>query len=52
MSSPNRAMRLNKTYKTIVDEQSFVFGRDGGVFGNVHKSVKEGQKTGIKAVKF
>ena len=50
--SPNRAMRLNKTYKTIVDEQSFVFGRDGGVFENVHKSVKEGQKTGIKAIKF
>lgn len=52
MPSPKRAMRLNKTYKTIVDEQSFVFGRDSGVFENVHKSVKEGQKTGIKAVKF
>lgn len=52
MPSPKRAMRLNKTYKTIVDEQSFIFGRDGGVFENVHKSVKEGQKTGIKAVKF
>lgn len=31
MPSPRRALDLNKAYKTIVDEQSYIFGRDATI---------------------
>lgn len=34
MPSPSRAIRLNKAYKTIVDQQSYIFGRDANISPN------------------
>jgi len=51
--SPQRALILNKAYRTIVTEQSFIHGRDATVVPatNVHKSVSLKQSTRIpKAV--
>jgi Tol biopolymer transport system component len=48
--SPERAMQLNKTYKTIVGEQSFVLGRDTivGTNDNIHDFVDfEEEITGV-----
>lgn len=47
--SPARARMLNKAYKVIVDEQSFVLGRDSTVkpAGNVHQSIAIGTETGV-----
>jgi hypothetical protein len=44
---------LNKAYKIIVDEQSYIYGRDAHVkpSTNVHQEVKIDQKTGLEAVK-
>ena len=44
-----RALKLNKAYKVIVDEQSFIYGRDATVkpVKNVHKELKEDESTGI-----
>ena len=41
--SPGRALELNKAYKTIVDEQTFVFGRDATVTPpeNVHADIED-----------
>ncbi len=52
LPSPKRAIQLNKAYKVIVDEQSFVLGRDPHVkpLLNVHKKVKDGQKTQLQKV--
>lgn len=49
MPSPERAMRLNKAYRVIVAEQSFVWGRDATITPalNVHKQVEAGQPTGV-----
>jgi len=51
--SVKRAIKLNKAYKVIVDEQSFIYGRDAHITPtqNVHKEVEVDQKTGLKAVK-
>ena len=45
-----RALKLNKAYKVIVDEQSFIYGRDATVkpVKNVHEKIKDGQSTGVK----
>jgi len=47
--SKARALNLNKGYKVIVEEQSFIYGRDANVkvIKNVYKEIKEGQSTGI-----
>jgi hypothetical protein len=39
--SPERALALNKAYRTIVDDQSFVYGRDAILMPptNVYSSV-------------
>ena len=48
--SQKRALQLNKAYKVIVDEQSFVYGRDATIkpVKNVHKNLKIDQSTGVK----
>jgi len=47
--SQKRALMLNKAYKVIVDEQSFIYGRDATVkpVKNVHKELKADESTGI-----
>ncbi|MEA1892143.1 MAG: hypothetical protein U9N33_05460 [Campylobacterota bacterium] len=52
--SVSRALELNKAYKVIVDEQSFIYGRDTHVkpVKNVHKSVTIGQSTKIIGLKY
>ena len=52
MPSPKRAIMLNKAYKVIVDEQSYVYGREGHIkpLTNVHKEVIQGQKTQLEKV--
>ena len=47
--SKTRAMELNKGYKVMVEEQSYIYGRDANVkaMQNVYKEIKEGQLTGI-----
>ena len=49
--SKKRALKLNKAYKVIVEEQSFIYGREANVESmvNVYSTIKEGQKTEIKA---
>jgi hypothetical protein len=48
--SKKRAMALNKGYKTIVEEQSFIYGRDTHItpMTNVYKEIKKGELTGVK----
>lgn len=52
LPSADRALELNKAYKVIVDEQGFIYGRDAVVTppANVHKTVEDGQVTGVSAV--
>lgn len=52
MPSAGRALKMNKSYKVIVDEQSFDKGRDAVIepLRNVHKEVEVGASTGIKDV--
>lgn len=47
--SPQRALMLNKAYRVIVAEQSFIYGRDANVTPatNVHKQLDEGQSTKV-----
>ena len=47
--SPSRALELNKAYKVIVNEQSFIYGRDATLMPliEVHKELNDEQKTGI-----
>lgn len=47
-----RAMQLNKAYKLIVEEQSFIEGRDATIkpSHNIHKTVKENQTTHLHAI--
>ena len=51
--STKRAIDLNKAYKVIVDEQSYIYGRDAHITPtqNVHEEVEVDQKTGLKAIK-
>jgi hypothetical protein len=52
LPSEQRAMNLNKAYKVIVDEQSYIYGRDAHIkpVVNVHKKVKDGQSTHLEKV--
>ncbi|MEB4591434.1 hypothetical protein VSS37_10625 [Candidatus Thiothrix sp. Deng01] len=52
LPSSGRALQLNKAYKTIVDGQDFIHGREAMVTppGNVHESVERGQETGVSAI--
>jgi hypothetical protein len=52
MPSRERALQLNKAYKVIVDEQSYIYGRDAIIkpLENVRKEVEVGEPTGIKEV--
>jgi len=45
--SQKRALLLNKAYKIIVDEQSFIYGRDAHVkpLSNVYKEVEQNEPT-------
>ncbi|MDQ7042416.1 MAG: hypothetical protein Q9M34_02690, partial [Sulfurimonas sp.] len=47
--SYNRAMQLNKAYKVIVEEQSFIYGRDASIepIDNVFLEIQENQVTNI-----
>ena len=47
--SKDRALALNKAYKVMVEEQSFIYGRDANVkpMKNVFKEIRDGQKTDI-----
>lgn len=47
--SKERALALNKGYKAIVEEQSYIYGRDIHIkpLKHVYKVIKEGQVTGI-----
>ncbi|MCK5355480.1 MAG: hypothetical protein KAJ63_10215, partial [Methyloprofundus sp.] len=49
-ASPERALLLNKAYRVIVQEQSFIKGRDAHIapIENVHQKLKQDQATGIK----
>jgi hypothetical protein len=48
--SKARAVALNKAYKAIVEEQSYIYGKEAVIkpMENVFKKVKEGQLTGVK----
>jgi hypothetical protein len=52
LPSPKRALNLNKAYKVIVDEQSYIYGRDAHIkpVQNVHKSVYDGQMTQLEKI--
>lgn len=52
--SSSRALELNKAYKIIVEEQSYIYGRDAHVkpVTNVHKEVKVGGSTGVTRIEF
>lgn len=48
-ASPQRALLLNKLYRIVVQEQSFVEGRDTVIapVANVHEDVEDEQPTGV-----
>lgn len=50
--SVSRALMLDKAYRVIVEDQSYVYGRDAHVApaDNVHQSVDIDLATGVKAV--
>lgn len=52
LPSAERALELNKAYKVIVDEQSYINGRDAVLEppANIHKTVEDGQATGVSEV--
>ncbi len=53
--SVERALQLDKAYRVIVDEQSFIYGRDAHIapIKKVHRELKEDEKTGVtKPVKY
>jgi len=52
LPSRERALKLNKAYRTIVEDQDFHLGRDATVTPavNVHRSVNEEQPTGITRI--
>jgi hypothetical protein len=47
--SVKRALELNKLYREIVKEQSFIYGRDVTIKPNVHKEILE-EDTGVKDI--
>jgi len=50
--SKQRALELNKGYKCMVQEQSYIYGRDANIkpMANVFKTIKPDQKTLIEKV--
>jgi hypothetical protein len=52
MPSEASAIAHNKAYKAIVDEQSFIYGRDAHIqpMTNVWEIVPENEKTGVQSV--
>jgi hypothetical protein len=48
--STSRAMQLNKAYKVIVDEQSYIYGRDAHIkpVENVYQEIGAEEETGIE----
>ncbi len=50
LPSPERALAMNKAYREIVREQSFIRGRDANVAPatNVHRRVEADQSTGVE----
>lgn len=50
--SKKRALLLNKAYKIIVDEQSYIYGRDAHIkpLVNVHKEVKQDESTHLTSI--
>lgn len=52
LPSQNRAMELNKAYKIIVKEQSYIYGKDATIkpAQNVYQEIKENQSTGLKII--
>ncbi len=49
LPSPERALMLNKAYKVIVDEQSYIYGKDAHIkpVETVWEEVPEGEETGV-----
>jgi hypothetical protein len=54
LPSVQRALELDKAYKVIVEEQSYIYGRDAHVapVTNVHKEVTIDASTQIQALKY
>lgn len=52
LPSVKRAIKLNKAYKVIVNEQSFIYGRDAHIkpAKNVHKNIENGEMTHLQKV--
>ncbi|PHS41313.1 MAG: hypothetical protein COB07_02245 [Sulfurovum sp.] len=50
LPSKARALELNKAYKVLVEEQSYIYGRDANIKAmvNVYRELREGSKTGIE----
>jgi hypothetical protein len=51
--SANRTLELNKAYKVIVEEQSYIYGRDAHIkpLENVHRDVEGGTPTKVVPVR-
>lgn len=49
LPSPERAMQLNKAYRTLVTEQDFIHGREANIepLASVHREITAGQLTEI-----
>jgi hypothetical protein len=49
-----RAIELNKAYRVIVKEESYIYGRDAHIkpVKNVHKTVTQDMPTGLKRVNY
>ncbi|MEA1983430.1 MAG: hypothetical protein U9N39_07790, partial [Campylobacterota bacterium] len=49
LPSAKRALELNKAYRVIVEEQSYIYGRDAHVkpVENVHKELEIGEDTQV-----
>lgn len=51
MPSASRAQQLNKAYKTIVDQQSYIYGRDANITANTNVLLKiEEDQTPLKDI--
>jgi hypothetical protein len=52
--SKQRALQLNKAYKVIVNEQSYIYGRDSHIkpIENVYKEIEIDSTTGIDAIQY
>jgi len=50
--SYKRALKLNKSYKVIVDEQSYIYGREGNIspLKYIHKKIKPNQTTRLNKI--